>query len=65
LLLTEYGTTIKIRLNEDIKYQIIFAMKIINERLNNNLTVSSGLIDFTKGDSPVYIEDFKMEEYNE
>jgi len=65
LLSTEYGTTIKIRLDEDIKYQIIFAMKIINERLNNNLTVSSGLIDFTKGDSPVYIEDFKMEEYNE
>lgn len=65
LAATEYGTTIKIRLDEDIKYQIVFAMKIINERLNNNLTVSSGLIDFTKGDSPVYIEDFKMEEYNE
>jgi hypothetical protein len=31
-------------------------MKIINERLNNNLTVT-GLIDFTKGDSPVYIEE--------
>ncbi|MDW5298712.1 MAG: FtsQ-type POTRA domain-containing protein [Sedimentibacter sp.] len=65
LLATEYGTMIKIRLCEDIKYQIVFAMKIINERLNNNLTVSNGLIDFTKGDSPVYIEDFKMEEYNE
>jgi len=65
LLATEYGTMIKIRLDEDTKYQIFFAMKIINERLNNNLTVSSGLIDFTKGDSPVYIEDFKMEEYNE
>jgi hypothetical protein len=25
--------------------------------------VANGLIDFTKGDSPVYIEDFKMEEY--
>ncbi|MFA9423186.1 MAG: cell division protein FtsQ/DivIB [Sedimentibacter sp.] len=65
LLETEYGTTIKLKLDEDIKYQIIFAMKIINERLNNNLTVASGLIDFTKGDSPVYIEDFKMEEYYE
>ncbi len=62
---TEYGTTIKLKLDEDIKYQIIFAMKIINERLNNNLAVASGLIDFTKGDSPVYMEDFKMEEYNE
>ncbi|MEL7647786.1 MAG: FtsQ-type POTRA domain-containing protein [Sedimentibacter sp.] len=62
---TEYGTQIRIKLDEDIKYQIIFAMKIINERLNNNLTVTSGLIDFTKGDSPVYIEDYKMEEYNE
>lgn len=62
---TEYGTAVKIDLNEDINYQIVFAMKIINERLNNNLTVATGLIDFTKGDSPVYMEDFKMEEYNE
>ncbi|MGD9568026.1 MAG: cell division protein FtsQ/DivIB [Sedimentibacter sp.] len=65
LLETEYGTFIKIKLDEDIKYQIVFAMKIINERLNNNLDVTSGLIDFTKGDSPVYREDFKMEEYDE
>lgn len=65
LIETEYGTYIRIVLNEDIKYQIVFAMKIINERLNNNLTVTNSLIDFTKGDSPVYIEDFKMEEYNE
>lgn len=65
LLGTEYGTFIKIKLDEDIKYQIVFAMKIINERLNNNLDVSNGLIDFTKGDSPVYREDFKMEEYDE
>lgn len=62
---TEYGTIIKISLDEDVKYQIIFAMKIINERLNNNLTVSAGFLDFTKGDSPVYIEDFEMEDYNE
>lgn len=65
LINTEYGTVIRINLGEDIKYQIVFAMKIINERLNNNLTVASGLIDFTKGDSPVYIEDYKMEDYNE
>ncbi len=65
LLKTEYGTCVKIKLNEDIKYQVVFAMKIINERLNNNLVVSNGLIDFTKGDSPVYIEDFKAEENNE
>ena len=60
---TQYGTAVRIDLNEDTDYQIVFAMKIINERLNNNLTVASGLIDFTKGDSPVYIEDFKMEDY--
>ena len=60
---TQYGTTVRIDLNEDINYQVVFAMKIINERLNNNLTVANGLIDFTKGDSPVYIEDFKLEEY--
>lgn len=62
---TLYGTTVKIDLGQDAKYQIVFAMKIINERLNKNLTVAQGLIDFTKGDSPVYIEDFRMEEYNE
>lgn len=65
LLETEYGTFVRINIDEDIKYQIVFAMKIINERLNNNLVVMNGLIDFTKGDSPVYIEGFKMEEYNE
>lgn len=54
---TQYGTGVRLDLSEDINYQIVFAMKIIIERLNNNLTVSSGLIDFTKGDSPVYIED--------
>jgi hypothetical protein len=65
LIETEYGTFIRIELDEDIKYQVVFAMKIINERLNNNLVVANGLIDFTKGDSPVYSEDFKREEYNE
>ncbi len=62
---TLYGTSVRIDLDQDTKYQVVFAMKIINERLNKNLTVTSGLIDFTKGDSPVYIEDFRMEEYNE
>lgn len=57
LFKTQYGTTVRLDLSEDIDYQIVFAMKIIIERLNNNLTVSTGLIDFTKGDSPVYIED--------
>lgn len=65
LLKTEYGTFIKLNLNQDIKYQIVFALKIINERFSNNLGVSNGMIDFTKGDSPIYIEDFEMEEYNE
>ena len=62
ILDTEYGTKIKIDLHDDTKYQITFAMKIINERLNNNLTVATDLIDFTKGDSPVYIEDYQMED---
>lgn len=62
ILDTEYGTKIKIDLEEDTKYQINFALKIITERLNNNLTVNSDLIDFTKGDSPVYIEEYQMEE---
>lgn len=59
---TEYDTKIRINLKNDLKYQINFAMEIINDRLNNNLTVASDLIDFTKGDSPVYIEDFQMED---
>ena len=62
LLDTEYGTKIKINLEDDVKYQMTFAMKIITERLNNNQTVLTDLIDFTKGDSPVYIEDFQMED---
>lgn len=65
LLKTKYGAFVKMKLNEDIKYQAVFAMKIINDRLNNNLPVFNGLIDFTKGDSPLFIEDFNMEEYNE
>lgn len=65
LLDTEYGTYIRISLDKDVKYQIVFAMKIINERINNNLVVVNGLIDFTKGDSPVYVEDFNREEFNE
>jgi len=40
-------------------------MKIINDRLNNNLDISNGLIDFTKGDSPVYTDDFKLEGHYE
>lgn len=62
---TKYGAKIKLDLASDVKYQITFAMKIITDRLNNNLTVSSGVIDFTKGDNPVYIEDYQMEETNE
>ncbi|WP_312700097.1 FtsQ-type POTRA domain-containing protein [Sedimentibacter sp.] len=65
LLETKYGTFIKMKLSEDVKYQAVFAMKIINERLNNNLPVFNGLIDFTKGDITIYAEDFNMEEYNE
>ncbi|MDF2675808.1 MAG: FtsQ-type protein [Bacillota bacterium] len=57
ILNTKYGTKIKVSLSDDINYQISFAMNIINDRLNNNLTVASDLIDFTKGDSPVYVED--------
>jgi outer membrane phospholipase A len=62
LLDTEYETKIKINLKDDVKYQVSFAIEIITERLNNNLTVTSDLIDFTKGDSPVYVEDFQMED---
>lgn len=65
LMETKYGTFTKIKIDEDIKYQILFAMKIINDRLNNNLDISNGLIDFTEGDSPVYTDDFKLEEHHE
>jgi hypothetical protein len=65
ILDTKYGTEIKIQLLDEIRYQITFAMKIINDRLNNNLIVSSDLIDFTKGDSPVYTEGFQLEDKDE
>lgn len=54
--LTEYGTKVIISLRDDVAYQVIFAMEIISDRLNKNLSVSNGIIDFTKGLSPVYIE---------
>lgn len=62
ILDTKYGTKIRIDLDADVNYQIAFAMNIINDRLNNNLTVSKDLIDFTKGDSPVYVEYDQIEQ---
>lgn len=61
LLDTEYNTKIKLSLDEDLLYQMTFAIEIITERLSESLSVANGLIDFTKGESPVYIEEFQME----
>lgn len=59
---TNYGTNIKIDLRNDVRYQLGGAMDIISDRLSKNQTLISGLIDFTKGNNPIYIDNYGMEE---
>lgn len=59
-LYTEYGTVIKVDYKSDMKYQIVFTKEIINDRINKNQRVS-GVIDFTKGENPVFIDLTDME----
>lgn len=57
---TTYGTLIKLDYSSNMKYQILFTKEIINDRIKNNQDVL-GLIDFTKGENPVYIDFDDME----
>ena len=57
---TTYGTLIKLDYSSNMKYQILFTKEIISDRIKNNQDVM-GLIDFTKGENPVYIDFGDME----
>ncbi|HBH12174.1 MAG TPA: hypothetical protein DDX29_03485 [Clostridiales bacterium] len=59
-LSTTYGTLIKMDHSSNMKYQILFTKEIISDRIKNNQDVL-GLIDFTKGENPVYIDFDDME----
>lgn len=58
---TKYETKIKMYLDNEIKYSYNFGLSIIKERLKNNEEVIGCLIDFTKGDSPVFSYSTKKE----
>ncbi len=48
------GTLVKLDQLKDMKYQLVFSKNIIDERTDKNQDVN-GLIDYTKGENPVYI----------
>lgn len=62
VILTKYGTSIKLKLTDDINYNYNFGLEIIKSRIKNNEEVQNGLIDFTKGESPVYSNIPRMED---
>jgi cell division septal protein FtsQ len=47
-------TYIKLDLEESLEYQYEFGLDIIEKRENNGESVN-GVIDFTKGDNPIYV----------
>lgn len=48
------GTLVRLDQSKDMKYQLIFSKNIIDDRTEKNKDVN-GLIDYTKGENPVYI----------
>jgi cell division protein FtsQ len=52
---TNNDVIVKLNHNADMRYQILFTREIINDRINSNQSLN-GLIDFTKGEHPVYFE---------
>lgn len=53
-VLLDSGTLVKLDQDKDMKYQLVFSKNIIDERTDKNQDVN-GLIDYTKGENPVYI----------
>lgn len=51
---TNYDIDIKMSLLEDIKYNYYYAIKIVKTRLGNGEEVAGCLVDFTKGENPVF-----------
>ena len=51
---TIYGMKIKFVLNEEVNYSYNFGLAVIKTRLQEGEEVKGCLLDFTKGDSPVF-----------
>ncbi len=51
---TKYGMQIKFELNEDAYYSYNFGLAVIKTRLQEGEEIKGCLLDFTKGDSPVF-----------
>lgn len=56
---TIYGTAIKIDINKDINYQFEFGKEIIETRMFNDQTID-GIVDFTRGENPVYTDNINL-----
>ncbi len=51
---TKYGMKIKLELNEEANYSYNFGLAVIKTRLQQGEEIKGCLLDFTKGDSPVF-----------
>lgn len=51
---TNYNMNIKMSLLDDVKYNYYYAIKIVKTRLGNGEEVAGCLVDFTKGENPVF-----------
>jgi len=54
IIKTNYDLDVKMSLLDDIKYNYFYALTIIKTRLNNGEKVDGCLVDFTKGENPVF-----------
>ncbi len=57
----EKDTYVKFNQAENLRYQYEFGIDIIEKRTNEGLDIN-GVIDFTKGDNPIYIDFKDLEE---
>jgi hypothetical protein len=55
------NTYMKFDIENKIEYQYEFGLDIIETRLDNNQSIT-GMIDFTKGENPIYIDLKDLEE---
>lgn len=51
---TNYDLDVRMSLLDDVKYNYFYALTIIKTRLNNGEQVDGCLVDFTKGENPVF-----------
>ncbi|MDW7669812.1 MAG: hypothetical protein SCJ93_13395, partial [Bacillota bacterium] len=57
----EKNTYIKLDSTENMNYQYEFGIDIIESRINEGQSIK-GVIDFTKGDNPIYVDFIDLEE---